>query len=278
MKRYLVPKSLRKVLYLNRSILYSSQLGTRVKNLIYRNKSISEYDVNSICTVLSLKKDSLNLKKFHFNYENNFGLPAENITFAGASDKFAEFMGIMLGDGNFTGNMIRITMDSRDEGYRNYVGKLFFDIFNCTFHGYKVQAKNVFVLYKSNAKIAAILLKHGLRRGNKIKLRIRIPSWIKKRKSFLASCLRGLMDTDGTVSFDKRDRKILLGFCSYSPPLLSDVGKSLSPFQVFTAKGGAHQLRINRSQSIYNYRRFIGFSNPKHITRYDEFIKKPKLS
>ena len=48
-------------------------------------------------------------------------------------------------------------------------------------------------------KLINFLEDKGFKPGNKIKNKLRIPSWIKNNRKFLKACLRGLYDTDGSV-------------------------------------------------------------------------------
>lgn len=57
--------------------------------------------------------------------------------------------------------------------------------------------------------------------GSKIKQGVSVPNWIKKNKQYIAHCLRGLFQTDGSIYKDKK--YTMVNFVSYIPNLAHDV-------------------------------------------------------
>lgn len=277
MKRYLITPHIRSEIKNNSlKLLHVPEIRTRLKHLVYKNKSIRKSDLDILYKQINLREKKLTEVNFH--PEKNFGYNISNVKFLGAGKEFAEFTGILLGDGNLINNTVRIILDEREFCYKEYAKNLFKRLFNCNFNEYKVREKQAMVLYKSNKIIMEILQNYGLKKGNKMGNGTQIPEWIKKEKSLLRWCLRGLVDTDGTVSFDKRDRKILIGFCSYSPKLLQDVTEALGDFGIFAAKCGKNHIRINKKADIECYVKMIGFSNEKYVQRYNGFINELKIT
>ncbi|MAH07571.1 hypothetical protein CMI38_04975 [Candidatus Pacearchaeota archaeon] len=129
------------------------------------------------------------------------------------NEDIAELMGIILGDGNIyvdesNGHyQLRITGHlSNDKDYHEkFIKDLFWRIFKKEL---KVKCyENRRVLYYYGKEIICELLKLGLVSGNKLKNNINIPTWIFSNKEYMKSCLRGLIDTDGSV-FPKSTIKI----------------------------------------------------------------------
>jgi intein/homing endonuclease len=104
-------------------------------------------------------------------------------------EKLAEFIGIILGDGNIhcfiKGNhirtyMIRIAGDYRkDHDYlTNYVANLVEELFSIKVKFYKSKTSNVFYAIIHSKNIINFFESMGLKSGNKIKNQSTIPKWI----------------------------------------------------------------------------------------------------
>ena len=185
----------------------------------------------------------------------------------------SEFIGIMLGDGNLysqesTGNyQIRIAFNSKKEyEYVLFVKNLIENIFNKTFYIKFLKDKNCFHLCLSNKELYYILRKIGLKEK-------RIPSWIFKNKSYLRNCIRGLIDTDGSVfRMSKRDYKLIrIGFKNFNKKLLSDTRKVLILLNFHPSKIICdRQIFLSRQNEIKRYEEEIGFNNPKNKKRFNQ--------
>lgn len=106
----------------------------------------------------------------------------------------------------------------------------------------------------------------GLERGNKIKKGSGIPKWIFLKEEFVKHCVRGLIDTDGSLYFLKPHWPNLkqLSFKSSNPRLLRDVRKSLvwlgfSPSKIF-----GNRIVMTRQAEIARYFKEVGTSNSKY--------------
>jgi len=183
----------------------------------------------------------------------------------------AEFVGIMLGDGNLysqesTGNyQIRIAFNSKNEyEYLIFVKNLANKLFSKNFYIKYMKDKNCFHLCLSN-KVLFYKLKKLC--SNKKK----IPLWIFKNREYLKSCIRGLIDTDGSIfRMSKRDyRLIRIEFKNMNEKLLNDARKSLlllgfHPSKIICNK----EFFISRQEEIKRYVKEIGFNNPKNLKRF----------
>ncbi len=112
-----------------------------------------------------------------------------------------------------------------------------------------------------------------------MKQRFDIPDWIKENRDYMIACIRGLVDTDGSV-FTHRYRvngkmyaykKIY--FSSSSPPLIKTVHDFLTNegFYARISKAGVH-IRIESIAGVKRYMEIIGSSNPKHWKRYKTVV------
>lgn len=134
------------------------------------------------------------------------------------SGNLAEFIGIMLGDGSLysqesTGNyQIRIAFNSIiEKDYLLFVKSLIQKLFSKDSYIKKVKNKKCLHLCLSNKNLYYQLIKLGLKKK-------KIPVWMFKSKTYLRSCVRGLIDTDGSVfRMSKRDyRLIRIGFKNFN--------------------------------------------------------------
>lgn len=202
----------------------------------------------------------------------------EKVKIPKKSEDLAEFFGIMLGDGGISKHQITITLSNLvDVEYSfwmiDFIKRLF-----------KIQAsrkegkRNNIRITISRTSLADFLIKSHLPSGNKIKHQIDIPGWITKNKKFSASCVRGLIDTDGCIYIDKHNYKnkvyknICLDFTSASKNLLNSV------YQIFTnlelePKKYEKSIKIRKRKNVIKYFKIIGPHNIKHINKLQKFLK-----
>ena len=199
------------------------------------------------------------------------------------SKELAEFVGILLGDGGISERQVIVSLNNAtDKEYTLYVHSLIHKLF-----GVKASInprKGVLVsnITVSRTDLVDYCISIGLVKGNKIKQKIDIPDWIKKKPLFSKYCIRGLIDTDGSI-FNECHRIKGQLYCyprlslvSYSQPLRESVCGLLRNLG-FNAK-----LRTSRAVSIENaadierYFRIIRTSNLKHRVRFEKFRKRKR--
>ncbi len=192
------------------------------------------------------------------------------------SKKLAEFMGIMLGDGGITkyANQICITLNNKDDKeYIKFVSKLIEQLFSQK--PSIVNHKSAFaarVLVSSTSLVDYLILR-GLKTGNKVKMQVDIPNWVKKSSSFSIACVRGLMDTDGCLFYEchniknKRYCYPRLTFVTASAPLRDSVFGILENLNLEPKIENTRHVSIEKKEKIKEYFRVIGSSNPKHLNK-----------
>lgn len=199
------------------------------------------------------------------------GRNVKNIKFPKIDEKLAEFIGICLGDGTLTKYFLRISFDSRYEApYAKYVSSLCQKLFRIKPVLRKEKNKNLMYIELSSVKACKFLnINCHLPFGDKIKNEAKIPDFIFKSKNLTISCLRGLIDTDGSV----RD---YVYFSSHDNPLLKqveEIGKNLG---IFTS-GNDTLIGTGVWSKVIRYFRIIGSSNLKHIVRFHKMLKENKF-
>ena len=199
------------------------------------------------------------------------------------STKLAEFIGIILGDGNISTCSIRKTYQVRITGHSeddrdyllNYIRPLATELFNIKFSTYKQPNKKELFLTKGSKNLVYALNYHGLPAGNKVKNNVKIPEWIFENKGHIRSCLRGIIDTDGSLcpKTPKHPYPSIWLRCAI-PALRETIFKAFKDLDFNPSKwvySGAPQCCLGKSEEIKRYYAEIGFKNPNHLNRWKRF-------
>ena len=193
------------------------------------------------------------------------------------SVKLAEFVGIVLGDGGISQRQVSITLNREtDKEYIKFVKKIIKDLFGVSPGLYShLKSKADTIVVSRTELVEYLTQKLGLKMGNKVKQKIDVPKWIMRKRNYKTACLRGLVDTDGTVIIHKYKSKNRyyvykkLGFTSRSFPLLKSVNNILTGLKIKNriAKD-QYDIRIEAIDDVKKYFDLVGSSNPKHLKRY----------
>lgn len=186
------------------------------------------------------------------------------------SDKLAEFFGIMLEDGHINSGQIYISVNSiTDKEYISYIKKLIKFLFKIEPGGYHRKNKNGYDLFVSSVDLINYLRKKGLSATNKVLMQVDIPSWIFTKDSYKISFLKGFFDTDGSIY--KLRFGFQMAFCNRSNPLLASARKLLIDLGYHPSKISIYKFYLTRRPELERYVKEIGYGNPKHFKRAQEF-------
>ena len=204
------------------------------------------------------------------------------------SSELSEFIGIFLGDGGISNaSQITITFNkSNDRGYSRKVKKIIENLFDLKPAIYKLsspKSKNVIRLVVSSANLVDFLEKNGIKKGDKVKNQVDVPSWIKRNLEFSKSCLRGLVDTDGGVYYHRHTsnscKSLNIGLCftNKSIPLLVFAKKTLERLN-FNPKisSSGYNVFLYRESEVLRYDNEIDFSNLYQKERIKKYLKMKK--
>ncbi|MBU0958994.1 MAG: hypothetical protein KKB31_03540 [Nanoarchaeota archaeon] len=198
------------------------------------------------------------------------------------SAQLAEFYGAMLGDGNSHRTkyynsrndkrgvyVIRIVGDSRlDKGYHlDYLKPMIQDLFNIKVNSKFFKNRNYMLIEAFGSQLVEFLEKKGFPPGDKIKNRLRIPSWIKKNKNYLRACLRGLYDTDGSVYKLTGQNSHQICFTNFNQRLLQDVKDGLLDLGINCSKISNKDIYITKKSEIGKFLKLVGFNNNRHLEK-----------
>lgn len=193
------------------------------------------------------------------------------------SKELAEFIGIMLGDGGISlhKTQICITLNNRDDKeYILFVCKLIEKLFKKKPSIYEIKDAVASTIAVSSTNLVDYLIAHGLKSGNKFKLQVDIPDWIKNNASYAIACVRGLVDTDGCIfnhSYTVNNKVYAykkLSFTSYSQPMRKSVYDILKSIGINPRMSSYRDVRIDSRKDMEIYFKVIGSSNPKHLNKY----------
>lgn len=211
------------------------------------------------------------------NQPQPFNIPKQSV-------KLAEFIGIMLGDGGITDYQIAITLNKKDDrGYIQFVEKLISELFKVKVG--RTIRESVITLTVSRINLVKYCQSIGLVKGNKVKQKIDIPKWVISNEKYTVACLRGLIDTDGSVfthSYKVNSKWYFykkISFSSHSGPLISSVKKNMENLglQPRIAKDG-NDIRLESKRDVEKYFKIINSNNPKHRNKFWRVVPNGKAA
>ena len=207
----------------------------------------------------------------HWAYMNQ-----KSIKIPRLDEDLAEFIGVYLGAGTMTKYQLKISGDHRyDLPYFDYLKKLVLSLFGLSCSIIKDKRSNTVNLIISSKNLCFFInKKFSIKFGHKIRNKTSIPYKILRNKKFAVACLRGLIDTDGSVSRRGRNgSQFCIQFTSHNKVLLDQVstlGKGLG-FFTFQDNTGCG---TNKWVNIMKYFNIVGSSNLRHIVRFDQKNRK----
>jgi intein-encoded DNA endonuclease-like protein len=213
--------------------------------------------------------------------------------------ELAELIGIHIGDGCISENdryseyYLGGDLTEEKEYHDNWVGPLFNKkIMNPLFGkdvNYKEHPKvGIYGFHIFKKELVDFFKSFGIKAGSKMNMGI--PRAILGNKKLLKRFIRGLFDTDGTIYFGKNysAKNIIhnnptIQLSGVSERLIHDVYDSLKkmglnpkfkkPYKGKRDKNEVYSVRLYRIKDIIDFIEEIGFKNPKHLTKWQVFIK-----
>ncbi len=263
-----------------------------LKNELGKEKRLcSEISYNSLCAIVKEDFDSFIIERLDDNWGRSKGglVARKNLKEINNPEKngdLSEIIGIILGDGHVCsyardkkiGNyFIRIAGNSEtDMDYiKRYIPQLFNKVFeeNGHLHFSKDKYVGYFTIYGKNYVDLMVAL--GIRPGNKKDNNQGLPEWIRKNPEFLSRCIRGLIDTDGSIHKIAKDNyNLRIDYTSYIPKLITDVRESFielgfSPSKIINRK----HFFLSKQEEVRRYINEVGFGNQKNLNRFKSFEK-----
>lgn len=258
----------------------ASNLGAIRRNRLYGNPGTMEgRRKGGLTTSLKFRNNPEFAKMIGFKLRTKIFYPS-------FSPPLAEFIGIVLGDGYIKSNMTQVGISfnaETDNEYAAHVQKMIGQLFNVSSSISLSSRDKSGAVIISSRNLVEFLISRGLKRGNKVRNKVNIPKWIWDRKDYMISCLRGLMDTDGSFYaykhkvFDRIYYNCALCLTNYSKPLLKSSGVILTRIG-FTPVFSKNRLYLHKKEEIDKYFKEVGTNNSKHLLRYKGYLRERCLS
>lgn len=175
------------------------------------------------------------------------------------SKSLAELIGVVLGDGNiFTYERCQRLTISCDGSYTAYVKRIKYlvrDVFKKEPSVIRRTKANCYDIYLYMQDIDKAL---NLKAGNKIKNKVEIPNWILAKKEFLIRCLKGLFETDGNFSKNKKFYVQFIEFENKCPELRLSVYKAMKDLG-YNPQLGSRYVRLARRKEVFDFTKRISY-------------------
>ena len=171
------------------------------------------------------------------------------------STKFAEFLGAALGDGHLDHKEFTFSGHAAEIKYLEYVRNLIRTLFHLDSKIFFPKNKNALFMDTYSKALVNILLRNGLKIGNKITKKAEFPRWIFKNKHYASAALRGLFDTDGGIyQKQKSYRRAIIELQTNSPTIHKNILKLFTILDFTPSKGnnreGSFNLRIQKQEEV----------------------------
>ncbi|MDE2019540.1 MAG: hypothetical protein KGJ13_04290 [Patescibacteria group bacterium] len=208
----------------------------------------------------------------------------KKITIPQKSEKLAEFLGIMIGDGHLTDYQLSVTTNSEtDMEHARFTAKIIKDLFDIEAKIQNRQFEKAVVIVASSKSAVDFIHSLGMPIGDKIKNHVAMPDWIIANNKYQKAFLRGMFDTDGSIFLDRHlinnNEYYNIGWTitAYADKLRADICQSLWQLG-FSPNCTFPQLSVflRRHNDIERFFSEIGSHNEKHIARYQKFLAQCK--
>jgi hypothetical protein len=276
----------------NKLNINQAYLSNELKNELH---SLSENAYKTLCEIANVDFDQYIIEKKEDNWGRARGGAhslgnTKDVFFPEENDKLAELFGIILGDGHLEvfkrGTKVRCYAlkiaghSKEDYNYLvNYVSNLIEDNFKQKSKVQISKKDNGMHIVTHGKNLIAFLNKNGLKSVNKKLNNQGIPVWIKNNDIYLKRCLRGLIDTDGSIHYiSKKNRNLRITYTSYIPKLLKEVRDSFIYFGFNPSKViKNNQIFLTSKKDVGKFIKEVEFKNEKHLNRVEKFKNETKL-
>jgi intein/homing endonuclease len=258
-----------------------------LRNELTKEKTtISEGVYKKLCSISGKNLDSFIIKRLDDNWGRSKGgklrtFREPKLLVKKPSKELAELIGIILGDGNIWQKQggyyyVRVCGDIvKDRDYLlNYVKPLFEKLFKKKMHSIEHKRCNELFISAGDKDVVYTLKYFGLPSGNKKENDVGIPKWIFKSEEYLKACIRGLIDTDGSICpITGRSYPYIWFTCGINNlrktfrQAMEKLGFQLSKWNI--REGRTPDTYIGNKEQIDKYLRTISFKNKRHLNKLE---------
>lgn len=237
----------------------SERIGADIRNHLYKNTSFTQ---ESFEKLVELYGEDIEHVRRLFIDGRGF---TEGLEIA-LNQNYAELVGLILGDGHIdkhsrdrgdrhiTSYYVSVTLHDEEIGLiRDTIG-LFSQCLEKSPNIENIKSAKAITLRVYGKEIVAALEETGLGAGNKVEKQVSVPEWIKRGDEELkTACLRGLVDTDGSVYVRSEDGYRVVHFKNRSNPLLNDFSKLCEDIGVKVSEAGEYAVQIAAERDVQKF-------------------------
>ncbi|QQR92482.1 MAG: hypothetical protein IPJ89_05030 [Candidatus Iainarchaeum archaeon] len=196
------------------------------------------------------------------------------------TEDLCEFLGAFSGDGftnvyNGCKYFVGFSGDTRHDlrYYQDIIMPIAKRLFNIQNPYVRIGRKNaMWVTFYSKLLHQMLINRFQMPTGVKFD-KVRVPKEVlEAAPEMKAAFIRGCMDTDGCVFFDKRPtyktNYMRLDLCMYNPVILDEIKEMLSGLGILSQRlANNKHLQITSKENVRKYLAIIGSSNRRHINK-----------
>lgn len=178
------------------------------------------------------------------------------------SGDFAELIGVVLGDGHIEKfprtESLTISGNTSNTGFIGRYGRIVQKIFRKEpYVARSAEHKNCTRIRIYQKDISKRL---GVPVGNRSRSIIKIPAWIRQRRSFLIRYLRGLYEAEGSFCVHRPTYTFKFLFSNRNPSLLNAVVEGLEILG-FHPHRSRDKIQLSRKNEVYRCKKLLQFRN-----------------
>lgn len=188
--------------------------------------------------------------------EGKFGTPDRALPFSG---NLAEFIGVVLGDGNISAfprtERLIIACDSQKPDFIARYARITAELFSKKPTVSRMKGMQCVRISIYQRGIAARL---GLPTGSRATLQYRVPAWIAKSEAMLIRFLRGLYEAEGSISYHPATYTHKLLFSNRNRHLLDAVYRGLVKLR-FHPHRSPDKIQLSRKDEVRRCLKLLRF-------------------
>ncbi len=173
--------------------------------------------------------------------------------------ELAFLVGMMWGDGNIhkfpRTEGLRITLGTDKPELWQHTAKIVKRVFKKQPYIYKPKNQESIIISLYQKELSRRI---GIPCGNRSKIKIELPRWIRNSREFLIACLRGLYEAEGSFNIHKPTYTYKMIFTNRNDSLLCMVYDSLKALG-FHPHTSQYKVQISRKEEVLKCKKLISF-------------------
>ncbi len=284
----------------NRDYNVKIKIEKSIMSQVYKTlKSRFGYTILEIANLIEIELESFRSALYRGNtipekafkkLEEIYGIPIRHTRIVGKNKEIillknsdsAELIGIALGDGHISDKSTEMNISLNgvdDPEYLNYVINFLGKIFDISLEDITIDTyydKKLSLIRFTKLTYLKALIGLGFTPGDKVKNQIDVPSWVFTDISFIKRCLKGLIDTDGTIHINKGYKCFRIVFRNASEPLVESFKRMCNILGISTGSV-LHSDVFDKRYSKYYRSYYVNVSAKKDVRNFLNLVQPKKL-